>query len=80
MKLENCHRSEIFNLPSSFLDNLMLPPSSLFHVIFGSGFPFARHFNVAFPPSITVSSELDSESMILGGTEKLRKWSENVMY
>jgi len=41
---------------------------SLVHVMFGVGFPSARHFSVTLPPSITVwFSEI---SVMLGGTAK----------
>lgn len=43
-------------------------PSSRLQVIFGNGFPAALQANEAFPPSLTVTSDMVSASLISGGT------------
>lgn len=43
-------------------------PFSRLHVILGSGLPVAWHESVAFSPSISVRSALDSSVIMSGGT------------
>lgn len=52
---------------------MISPPSSLFHKIFGSGYPRALHTNLAEPPSgIIISPEVSSYTMS-GGMTTSRK-------
>lgn len=50
------------------LERPIVAPSSRRQTMCGCGWPLAAHVNDTFDPSRTVVSELDSLSMISGGT------------
>lgn len=66
-----------FYLPTSDLFIAIFSIESRFHLTTGDGLPDARHRNVTFEPSRTITSLELSESSIWGGTKHLHKiWNE----
>lgn len=62
-----------FYLPTSDLFIAIFSIESRFHFTTGNGLPDARHRNVTFEPSRTITSLELSESSIWGGTKKRKK-------